>query len=254
MEVDHNWYNEAYAKSTEYRKEPEDSIYIEVWNKAISLIKNERILDFGCGPGQFAKLLLKNGKRFVKGYDFSNEAIILAQRANPQHKRLFVVKDLLKIEKVPAYDLVICFEVLEHITQDLEVIKKVGSGKRFIFSVPNYDYKSHVRKFETEDEIIQRYSKLLDVEQIFRIPMSNKNMTTSLAAGISLIISVIIFVSIYFTAPFMVPTYMFETSAYYLIAIFIELIPLGIGVITFLVKYRFSIFINNLNSHFLGVF
>lgn len=169
MEQDHKWYNEAYKASVEYRKEPEDSMYIEVWNKALSLIKNERILDFGCGPGQFAKLLLKNGKRFVKGYDFSNEAIILAQRANPQHKRSFIVKDLLKIEKTPAYDVVICFEVLEHITKDIEVIKKIGSGKRFIFSVPNYDYKSHVRKFETTDEILLRYNPFLDIKKIYPI-------------------------------------------------------------------------------------
>ena len=176
MEKDNKWYNEAYAVSEEYRKEPEDSMYYHVWEKAISLIKNERILDFGCGSGQFAKMLLKNEKRFVKGYDFSNEAIIIAQRLNQQHRDKFVVKDLLKIEKLPAYDLVISFEVLEHITNDLSVIKKIGSGKRFIFSVPNYDYKSHVRFFNTEEEIIKRYSVLLDIKNIYPIKMSDKNI------------------------------------------------------------------------------
>jgi len=176
MEQNNKWYDEAYKNSTEYKKEPEDSMYINVWNKAISLIKNERVVDFGCGSGQFAKLLLKNGKRFVKGIDFSNEAISIAQRLNKEHRALFTVGDLLKIEKLPAHDLIICFEVLEHIVKDLDVIKKVASGKRFIFSVPNYDYKSHVRKFANQGEIALRYGSFLDIKEIYLIAMSDKNI------------------------------------------------------------------------------
>ena len=176
MEQNNKWYDEAYKISEEYKKEPEKSIYINVWNKAITLIKNERVIDFGCGSGQFAKLLLSNGKRFVYGVDFSNEAIKIAQTLNPEHRRMFVVRDLLKPFKVPALDLVICFEVLEHITNDLAVIKKIPSGKRFIFSVPNYDYKSHVRKFDSEAEVLMRYSDLIDIKYIYPIPMSDKNI------------------------------------------------------------------------------
>lgn len=176
MEQNNKWYDEAYKASKEYKKEPENSIYKNVWDKAISLIKNERIVDFGCGSGQFAKLLLLNGKRFVYGIDFSNEAIKIAQTLNPEHKRMFVVRDLLKPFKTPAFDLVICFEVLEHITNDLAVVKKIPSGKRFIFSVPNYDYKSHVRKFDSEAEVVSRYSDLVTIKYIHQIPMSDKNI------------------------------------------------------------------------------
>jgi 2-polyprenyl-3-methyl-5-hydroxy-6-metoxy-1,4-benzoquinol methylase len=176
MEKDSLWYDEAYNQSAEYRKEPEDSIYYHVWKGAIKLIKNERIVDFGCGPGQFAKLLLKKGKRFVYGVDFSSSAISLAAKSNPEHSAKFRVRDLLKDFKLPAHDLVVCFEVLEHIEKDLDVVKKIQSGKRFIFSVPNYDYKSHVRKFETAEEILLRYGGIVDIKSIQPFKMSDKNI------------------------------------------------------------------------------
>ena len=176
MQKNQDWYNQAYAVSEEYKKEPEESMYINVWNKALSLINNERVVDLGCGSGQFAKLLLNKGKRFIYGVDYSSEAIQIAKKLNPDYSAKFVVKDLLKDFKLPAHDLIICFEVLEHITEDLSVVRKIQSGKRFIFSVPNYDYKSHVRKFEYGTEILDRYSELLDIKKIYPINMSDKNI------------------------------------------------------------------------------
>lgn len=177
MEQEKEWYNKAYDNSEEYRKEPEDSIYYHIWKKALSLINNERIVDFGCGPGQFAKLLIKNGKRFVYGVDFSSSAIGLARTTNPEYKDQFRVRDLLKHFSLPAHDLIICFEVLEHIERDTVVIERqVQPGKRFIFSVPNYDYKSHVRKFDSEANIIERYSDLVDIKHIYPFKMKKNNI------------------------------------------------------------------------------
>lgn len=176
MEQTNKWYDEAYRVSQEYKKEPEDSRYYPVWDKALSLINGERVIDFGCGSGQFAKLLLNNGKCFMCGIDFSGFAISIAYTLNPEHKQKFIVGDILKDLCIPEYDLVVCFEVLEHIAQDLEAIKKIDSGKRFIFSVPNYDYQSHVRKFNSEVEIIKRYSDLVDIKHIYRCRMHDKNI------------------------------------------------------------------------------
>jgi len=176
MEKSNNWYDNAYNKSEEYRKEPEDSIYYHIWKAAISLIKNERIVDFGCGPGQFAKLLIKKGKRFVYGVDFSSSAISLAKSFNPEFKDQFRTRDLLTHFSLPAHDLIVCFEVLEHITEDIKVIERIQSGKQFIFSVPNYDYKSHVRKFETSEDILLRYGGIIDIKSIQPFKMSDKNI------------------------------------------------------------------------------
>jgi len=176
MEQQVKWYDEVYRVNLEYRKEPEDSRYYPIWNKALSLINGERVIDFGCGSGQFAKLVLNHGKKFVCGIDFSTEAILIAQKLNPEYKQKFVVGDLLNGFQRSPYDLVTCFEVLEHISQDLDVIKRIDSGKRFIFSVPNYDYRSHVRKFDTLMDIQERYGGLLDFTYFYPFTMHDRNI------------------------------------------------------------------------------
>lgn len=185
MEQKAEWYNDTYKDNIEYKKEPEQSIYYPVWEKALSLINNERIIDFGCGPGQFARLMIKSRKRYVIGMDFSKEAINMAIALNPKHPHKFVVRNLLKGNKFPAYDLVVCFEVLEHIVDDLAVISKIIPGKRFIFSVPNYDAKSHVRIFSSEAEVFKRYSELVDIKYIYPITV-NKAATIYLVNSVKL--------------------------------------------------------------------
>jgi len=174
MEQSIKWYDYAYSVSSEYRKEPEDSRYYPIWNMAVSLIGKEKVIDLGCGSGQFAKLLLKNEKSFVCGIDFSDEAITMARRLNPAGK--FILNDLLADVPIPEYDIAVCFEVLEHIVRDLDLIKKIGSGKRFIFSVPNYDYHSHVRKFDSKTDIIKRYSDFVDIKHICQFFISNDHI------------------------------------------------------------------------------
>lgn len=177
MEQSAKWYNEVYKISQEYRKEPKDSRYYPIWNKALSLINNERIVDLGCGSGQFAKLLLKNHKKFIYGIDFSIEAISIARELNPKNKLQFFVGDIL--ENLPSsdlYDLVICFEVLEHVALDMILVQRIASNKRFIFSVPNYYYQSHVRKFNSEMDVMSRYSELIDIKSIYPFTMHDKNI------------------------------------------------------------------------------
>jgi len=58
--------------------------------------------------------------------------------------------------------------------------------------------------------------------------------TTSQAASISLLVAIISFLTMIFGAQLLLPPYLFESSNYYVIAILLELIPLGIGVMVYL--------------------
>ena len=62
-----------------------------------------------------------------------------------------------------------------------------------------------------------------------------KRLTTEQAAGISLFVSVIIFIIVVFATQILLPMYFFETSDYYFLLILMELIPLGIGAWLYLV-------------------
>ena len=59
-------------------------------------------------------------------------------------------------------DAVICTEVLEHITADLQVLEGVPAGRRVIATVPDFESETHVRWFESEESVAQRYGPLFD--------------------------------------------------------------------------------------------
>ena len=59
-------------------------------------------------------------------------------------------------------------------------------------------------------------------------------VSTEKAAGISLLVSVIVFLIVLFGAQLILPRYFYETSDYYVLAILLELIPLGTGAVLYL--------------------
>lgn len=160
MDEDLKYYNGVYSESTEYRKHPSKSRYYYIWQDILILTNiSEDIIEIGCGSGQLGKLLIDNGRNYRSGFDYSEEAIKIAKKLNIKNESLFFVQDLYDISHIDA-ETVICTEVLEHLEYDLHVFKILNSGTRFIFSVPDFWYKSHKRVFKTIEEIEERYACL----------------------------------------------------------------------------------------------
>jgi 2-polyprenyl-3-methyl-5-hydroxy-6-metoxy-1,4-benzoquinol methylase len=191
VEQTKDFYNQIYktgGSNKEYFKEPEDSIYYLIWKDILNKLNNtEKILDLGCGVGQFAKLLIKNGKKYLFGIDFSEEAILQAKKNNIGDESAFIWADLNQINfdgSKNVYDTVLICEVLEHIENDLDILNKIHKDKRVIFSVPNYMSKGHVRCFNNFDEIINRYSKLIEFDIYKEFFIGNKGNIIYLIEGI----------------------------------------------------------------------
>jgi len=137
--------------------------YLEnLYNKAIDLLSfdtNIKIAELGCGPGLFAEFLYKKGYKNYWGIDFSKKCIELAKKRVPSYQ--FEVGNLYddNIQKrFLNYDVFISLETLEHLSNDLTVIKAIPKGKEIIFSVPNKNDPAHVRFFKSSKSVIQRYS------------------------------------------------------------------------------------------------
>jgi len=161
MSKDLEHYNNVYSNSLEYSKRPKDSIYFPIWSTILSLTNSdEHLIEIGCGPGQLANLLLNNGRMYCFGFDYSEVAIGMAQRLNPDFKDLFRVMDIYQEKELPDGLTVICTEVLEHLDDDLYVINLLKPGTRFIFSVPNFQSKTHKRTFKGISDICYRYKTL----------------------------------------------------------------------------------------------
>ena len=155
------WYDSAYNSTEAYHCHYTASHYYFMWTVVADRLRRSgacRILDLGCGPGQFASLLRDRGWRYYSGVDFSPRAIELAQQTCPDfgfHLVDLADSDVLEQED---YDVIVTMEFLEHVEFDLDVVRKIRPGTTVLATVPNFPYTSHVRHFNNEREVHERYA------------------------------------------------------------------------------------------------
>lgn len=118
------------------------TIYLQ---KHVRCFRFTKVLDAGCGPGQFAFYLAKKYPRAkFTGYDFSEQDIGKCQDKkqelkldNVQFKQL----DLFKLNEEEQYDLIYTIDVLEHIVGNLKIIgnldRALKNGGIFYIAMPN---------------------------------------------------------------------------------------------------------------------
>lgn len=135
-----------------------DSYYDEYWNKGIGnwspadleLTRDEvrfvdahvqcssSVLEIGCGDGRFGVHLRARGTRYV-GLDVSCEAVQRARRRGLDAHTYDACGPLPRT--LGEFDIVMCFEVLEHLFRPDEAALRVRTmlkpGGAFIGSVPN---------------------------------------------------------------------------------------------------------------------
>jgi 2-polyprenyl-3-methyl-5-hydroxy-6-metoxy-1,4-benzoquinol methylase len=121
------------------------------------------IVDLGCGVGYFAKVLFDSGYKDYIGIDFSDDMVRLSTTLGLPYE--FVKGNITSssfLEYYIKYNVFTCLEVLEHIENDTGVLNNLPSGALIVLSVPNRDFHSHVRHFNSIDEVIDRYSPYIN--------------------------------------------------------------------------------------------
>ncbi len=112
------------------------------------------LLDVGCGVGKFcyvANTLDYN----VTGIDISKNAIDIGMSFSNKYKLFNISLDEVILSKI-KYDIVVAFEVIEHLSDPLIFLKKIkfvlkNGGKIFV-TVPNWD-SAPVRKAQNYDAL-----------------------------------------------------------------------------------------------------
>ena len=172
-----DWYDQSFENHEHWKMHYTESPFYFLWAviaDRIFLNHVESVLDIGCGPGQFAQLLVDKKIMNYTGIDFSKKRIDWAKRVCPGYT--FVFADVFSsniIDKV-QYEAVTCLEFLEHVENDVGLIARIPTGKKFFGSVPNFLFDSHVRYFKDMDEVADRYESQFSE---FRVDEFLKNST-----------------------------------------------------------------------------
>lgn len=163
-EQNSGYYDKIYGESQSYALPYTESPYYKLWQKVLTLVieKNPRsIFEIGCGPGQFARMMMDTikGARY-SGIDFSPIAIDKARINVPEFKETIQCMDIYTCQ-IPPDNLILALEVLEHV-DDIKILGSLSYGSHIIFTVPDFDDPAHVRYFNDLAEIKQRYKHNID--------------------------------------------------------------------------------------------
>lgn len=170
---DATWYDEVMVEDGSPAMLPiEDSPWRTTYEALAGMIDpHEEVVDLGCGTGRFIELLRRNGHYAkITGVDWSQTALDEAARYAGVHggtaQPVFVCQDLSDWASDPeraGNTVYVCSEVLEHLPddQDLDLVRRLPPGHRFLFTVPNFWSESHVRIFASVGDLWERYSWLL---------------------------------------------------------------------------------------------
>lgn len=139
-----------------------DSPYRELVERAVAMVPDDSVVELGCGTGRFARALLERGVTSYIGLDFAPGHIVEARRYAPDAE--FRLADI-RTDPLPAAATYVLLEVLEHLDDDLAVLRRIPLGARVVLSVPSFPSASHVRSFAGRDEARDRYQPVLrDIE------------------------------------------------------------------------------------------
>jgi 2-polyprenyl-6-hydroxyphenyl methylase/3-demethylubiquinone-9 3-methyltransferase len=110
-------------------------------------LNKKKVLDIGCGGGILSEELCKQGAK-VTGLDSSSKSISIAKQHAEQNNYdiKYINKSIFEITDLGIYDFIICFEMIEHINEPNDLIKKIkglSSKKSGLFlSTINRNLKS----------------------------------------------------------------------------------------------------------------
>lgn len=99
-----------------------------------------KVLDVGCGTGQFAKLMKSSGFSDIHGVDWTDPAAVIPDVLS-SYKRIDLNDQVLEDEVDSKFDIIVCLDTLEHLERPAKVIRSMrrmlkDSGSIYV-TVPN---------------------------------------------------------------------------------------------------------------------
>lgn len=129
--------------------------------------QDRNVLDLGCGLGYGSHLLGRVG-RSVLGVDADRESIQYARQRYSGDRVAFEVEDATRLDLDRQFDVVVCFEVLEHVVDASELLRRVSRLLRprgqLILSSPNRRWTSGANPYHLREYNASEFRSLLAAE------------------------------------------------------------------------------------------
>ena len=160
------YYNNLHITSLRSFEHYSSSKYYEMYKRVVMWIvqmlhsHSGVVMDLGCGAGILMSYL-KDVGIVTNGCDISPVAVELVRMRNG-----YAYQHDLDYGAPLKYSVYTCMETLEHLANDVGLIESLPNNVLFIFSVPTFMDKSHVRCFKTAESIQKRYGHLVDIEEV----------------------------------------------------------------------------------------
>ena len=120
---------------------------------AADLVKGKRVLDLGSGEGYGSAILAEAGAASVLGIDIDAASVAYAQTAYTLGNLAFRVGAAPRFPDLPAgaFDIVVCFEVIEHLEAQEETVEEIrrllAPGGLVLMSTPDREIYSEAHDY-----------------------------------------------------------------------------------------------------------
>lgn len=134
--------------------------------------KAKRVLDIACGAGYGTKILSEVAQKVV-GVDRDKNAIKYALTHYKAQNIVFVCSSVENFKiNAGTYDVIVCFETLEHLDDDQAFIDSLPANTLVIFSVPHerYAWTSPFHKRAYDKETLEKKFGEFKTKYFFQHP------------------------------------------------------------------------------------
>lgn len=127
------------------------SVWRKYYNKFLPKAKEIRILDLGCGAGEFLFYLQELGYKDSFGIDVSHEQIELAKKLGIKNVEVIDLNEFLKEQK-EVYNVIFARDIIEHFRKE-EILKIM----KFIYNVLSENGKLIIQSINAESPFGIKY-------------------------------------------------------------------------------------------------
>jgi cyclopropane fatty-acyl-phospholipid synthase-like methyltransferase len=146
--------------------------HMERYYFACKYARGKNVLDIACGLGYAAPLFIRAGANSYEGVDLKDELIQHAERRYASTHASFYIGDIRTFDNGRKYDLITCFETIEHV-RDYKIalanlfVLLVPGGSLFISS-PNRPLTSPYARYLTDKPANEFHTQEFTPDELLR--------------------------------------------------------------------------------------